>query len=649
MATEYAFVDPPSGERPEPATARPDVSQQQERARILQQFYRDFRLAKAHWEEWRQEARDLYDLIAGRQWPPEDEARMREQMRPMVTFNVAGKYLDSVVGLQINNRQDIRYFPREVGDAQVNELLTGAVAWGRDLSNMVDDETDAFFDCILTGLGWMEGYLDRDLDPGGVPAGSRVDPLEMFPDPRARKRNLEDARFVIRIRWVDQEEYQDIVGEEDAGNEPPELGALEAEDDNPLEFVEEPRDYDQPGTHTAIHRSRRPVADYQYWRRERAFFVRAQGYGERVFSAKQWAALEPLLKRAKRQYQATPLKRRVYYRAIIAGSRVVQYGLSPYQHGFTFHAITGKRDRNKGTWYGIGRAILDPQRWVNVFFSTILYTVMTNAKGGLLAENDAFENPRKAEAEWANPAAITWLQPGAISKGKIQLKEPARYPEGLDRLLQFSMAVLPQTSGLNLELLGLADRVQAGVVEAQRKQSAMAIIAWAFDAMRRYYRSMGRQLAAYVRDYVPENTLILVNGESGRQYVPLVKQHLPHTFDIIVDEAPTSTNMKERVWLVLEQLIPQLLQAGMTIPPEVLDYSPLPADLAEKWKQALQPDPQKRQIDEQMVANTLRKLVSEALRNETQAQLNQAKALKEAAEAGAAQADTGNIGGHNGP
>src|SRR5690554_6074104 len=117
MATEYAFVDPPSGERPEPATARPDVSQQQERARILQQFYRDFRLAKAHWEEWRQEARDLYDLIAGRQWPPEDEARMREQMRPMVTFNVAGKYLDSVVGLQINNRQDIRYFPREAGDA----------------------------------------------------------------------------------------------------------------------------------------------------------------------------------------------------------------------------------------------------------------------------------------------------------------------------------------------------------------------------------------------------------------------------------------------------------------------------------------------------------------------------------------------------
>ena len=217
---------------------------------------------------------------------------------------------------------------------------------------------------------------------------------------------------------------------------------------------------------------------------------------------------------------------------------------------------------------------MDPQRWVNKFFSTILYSLMTNAKGGLLAEEDAFTDARKAEAEWANPAAITWLRKGALSQGKVQDKAQAKYPEGMDRLMQFSMNAIPQVSGMNAELLGLAERVQAGVVEAQRKQSAMAVLAWAFDAMRRYYRSMGRQMGAYVRDYMSEGTLILVHGESGRQYVPLVKKQLAIVFDVVVDEAPTSVNQKERTWAVLETLIPQMLQAGMKMPKEILDYSP---------------------------------------------------------------------------
>src|SRR5687768_7170640 len=87
---------------------------------VLDAFRRRFKHAQSHWSSWRKEARDLYDLMAGHQWDTEDEAKMREELRPMVTFNVAGKYIDAVTGLQINNRQDIRFFPRELGDAKAN-------------------------------------------------------------------------------------------------------------------------------------------------------------------------------------------------------------------------------------------------------------------------------------------------------------------------------------------------------------------------------------------------------------------------------------------------------------------------------------------------------------------------------------------------
>jgi hypothetical protein len=602
---------------------------------VLSEYTSRFKHAKSHWDEWRTEARSLYDLVAGRQWDAVDESRLKDELRPMVTFNVSGKYMDAVTGLQINNRQDIRYYPREIGDAKLNELMTGAVSWGRDLCNAIDEETDAFYDATLTGLGWMEGYLDKDLEPGGVPAGQRVDNLEMFPDPSARKRNLEDARYLIRIRFVDHDEYEELMGEA-YGSEDTDLASVETEDDT-IELIEEPQDYDQtPGSASDHQRKKKcAIADYQFWRREKRWIAQAQGQ-QKELTDEEYETYKPFFEAAKKRgapMQLQQVKKKVYYRAFIGKGKVGQFGLSPYQQGFTYHAITGKRDRNKNTWYGIGRAIMDPQKWLNKFFSTILYAMMAGAKGGVLAEENTFKDSRKAESEWAKPNSITWLKEGALQKGKLQERQPAKYPEGLDRLMEFTLSSLPQTTGLNVELMGLADRVQAGVVEAQRKQSAMAIIAWAFDAMRRYYRSMGRQMARYVVDYMPEGTLVRVNGNDSQQYVPLVKQAVQMNFDIIVDEAPTSVNQQERVWLALQELIPQLLQAGIPVTPKVLDYAPLPQDLVQEWKKLLSGDPKKEQFDQQTMMATLRKLVSEAMKNETQAQLNTAKAQEAGASA----------------
>jgi hypothetical protein len=167
----------------------------------------------------------------------------------------------------------------------------------------------------------------------------------------------------------------------------------------------------------------------------------------------------------------------------------------------------------------------------------------------------------------------------------------------------------------------------------------MAIIAWAFDAMRRYYRSIGRQQARYVIDYVPEGTLVLINGEQSKQYVPVVKSDLAFKFDVIVDESPTSANMKERVWMVLENIIPALIKAGIKIPPEVLDYSPLPADLAQKWKQTMQPTPEEQKAQQRAKEAELAKAEGEAKEKHTEAELNLAQAKKALADASALPMD----------
>lgn len=630
---------------------------------VMVDFQSRMQWAMRHSQDWRNEAKDLFNHEAGHQWDPNDEARLKEQNRPMVTFNLMSKFIDACVGLQINNRQDIRCYPRTLGATQVNELATGAIDWCRDQCDAEYEDTDAGHDCLLTGMGWIETFLDDRFDPEGIVRNERRDPLEMFWDPRARKKNLSDRRWQCRLKRVRRDEYIELFGKEPTGSVV--IPGLDLNDPEPgMQIVERPQDYqDSPGGAVAYGYGY-VVADYQFSVVHAFWKVGAQfpeGASIQHFSDEEWAQTQPQLKEAGIPHRAERVRLLRFYRCWITGEGVDEVKQLPFQDGFTFHCITGKRDRNKNLWFGLGRNLKDPQRWVNAFFSSIIWQLMVNPKGGLLAEEDAFEDQQEAEDSWADPSKITWASPGAVTAGKIQPKEGGSYPQGMDRLMTFSMDALPGVSGINAELLGLTQQNQPGVVEAQRKQGALAIIAWYFDALRLYYKQCGRCMLSLIRDFMSDGRLIRIAGQNGAQYVPLLRDPLTQKFDIIVDEAPTSVNMKERVGGILMQILPMMIEAQLRIPPDVIDYLPLPADLAQKWKQLLQqpPSPQQQQAMQLQLAEKAAKISKDnASAGEAQAtaQLNLTKAqeigakaptdialdhvetIRKAAEAGAIQA-----------
>lgn len=616
--------------------------------------------AQRHSVDWREESIELYDYEAGKQWTAEDEARMKEQSRPMVTFNVMQKFIDAVCGLQINNRQEIKCYPRLVGKVGISDLATSAVEWTRNRSHIDIEESDAAHDLLLTGMGWMEHYYSDESysylnqSQKGYIGGERRDPIEMYWDPSARRKNLIDRRWQIRIKRMTPDEYYDKFGEYFSGSiDVPGVGS---EDQGNLQRIIKPQDYNSTDTGSgATQRGKINVVDYQWCCTHHYVTVQANFYGQtgvQQFSLDEWREIEPKLKKAAVPYQSKREKRLAYYRAWIAADGV-KGGIKELAHGFTFQCVTGKRERNSNLWYGLGRGIKDPQKWVNKFFSSILWQLSVNPKGGLLAEDDAFENIDEAEDTWADPSAITIVKKGAITNGKIQPKPAGTFPQGMSEMMQFSMNALPQTSGVNAELLGMTERTQPGVVEYQRKQGAMAIIAWFFDGLRRYYQEAGELTLCMVRDFISDGRLIRIAGQDGAQYVPLFRDPLTQEFDIIVDEAPTSVNMQERVFAVLQQVIPQLIQAGIKIPVEVMDYIPLPQALIEKWKEQLTPSPQEQQMQQQQQQTMQRAADASIAKDETSAQLNVAKAqetmvkaqivapaeaMRKAAEAGNIQA-----------
>lgn len=536
-------------------------------------------------DSWYSQARDDYDFISGRQWEIDDATELEAEDRPALTFNYSEKMVDAIIGAEVNNRQEVVFRPRGMEDAAGAEAYTEAARWARELSNAEHEESDALRDMLICGIGWTETRVDYTTDPDGRITIERIDPLEMDWDRAATRPGLVDRRWQCRTWWADLSAAQRAWPKFDFTQVG--IGLDDPAHNVGVTLRREGRAYDRGDKSTVdedIDRSDQVlIRHYQTYEIEPYYRVAA---GDQLVELD-----EPTFKRAKRDLDANGIRyakqnRRVYYRAFFCGDALLDGGLSPCQDGFTFTPITGKRDRNTISWYGVTRVMKDPQRWANKWLSQAVYILNANAKGGLLAETDAFVDPKKAEAEWARPDSITLLQPGGLEK--VKEKVPAPYPSGFDRLMSFALESLPMVTGINLEALGLANREQAGVLESQRKQAAYGILAPFFDSMRLYRREQGRILLSYLRHYIADGRWIRLLGKGADAAIQLNKLPDSVSFDIIVDQAPTAPDVKQRTWESLVQLIPALLKAGVPLPPDILDYTPLPTQLAQSWKQFVQ-------------------------------------------------------------
>lgn len=590
--------------------------------KIADQITAWFKSSREGLSSYRASIREDYDFYAGRQWDAADEQFLQENKRPIITFNRIGPTIDAVTGSERFNRQAIRYLPRTLDDGPLNEMITNVAQWVRDRSDAEDEESEAFQDCLITGIGFTDTWLDIDDDPDGQIRIQRISPLEMYWDINSRKRNLSDAVYMIRVRLMDIDEikqnwpgkklrFDEILTLDNEGSDPHDATAAK--------FYRN----DQSGRMAA--KKSIPVLQCQWWEKTPGFRVANPNGQVEELSQEELNSIKDIAP----EVQAVRITKKRYYQAFVAGGTLLEKeelhgGDVP---GFTFRPITGKRDEDRKTWFGLMRAMKDPQRWSNKFFSQILDIINSNAKGGILAEKGAFSNIRDAERKWAKPDAIVELNDGALSRGMIQERKPAPFPSGLDRLMQVAMGAVRDTTGVNLEFLGLAERTQPGVVEGARTRQGLTTLALFFDSLRRYRKEQGRLLLHFINRYIDEGTLIRIVGED--RYVQFSKQPDMMKFDIIVDEAPTSPNMKQEVWAGLQQVLPALIKSGFPLPPDIIDFLPLPSSVIAKFKKfyaSQAPSEEQQKMKDAAAQAQLQQLFADIKETESKALENAAKA-----------------------
>lgn len=596
--------------------------------------------------KWRAEAKKAYDFVAGEQWSPEERQVMEDLMRPVTVFNRIAPIVNAIVGHETANRQAVAYLPRQLGATPVAEVISQGAKWVREECGAEGEESDAFEDCVVTGEGWTNTEPDYDDDPDGMIVIDRVDPREMDIDPTCEKKNYKGAKWLCRTRKMEKARAREQWTHGDFEPASRQTGTAD-----PIDVIAAAFYHLDSGAEgrSGAERDLVLIHDFQWWEYEPIYRVPGQVLaanpvlmaaiaqtmpdvkpsetGLMTFTLKQWAVVAPMLPADLKPIQQ---RQRVYKRMFWSGMQVLEEKDCPTRDSFTYKAITAKRDHQKHMWYGIVRAMRDPQLWSNKFMSLALEIIATSAKGGVFAEIDAFEDPRKAEDDYADPAAMVYVKQGALSgpKPKIMPRPVSNAPPQMQELMMYANQSLNDAAGVNPAVMGFSKELDvSGVLEQTRLQAGLNLLSYLFDALRRYRKEQGTLLMKMMREYMPEGRLVKIDGPEGAQYVKLAFDSSIEKYDIVVDEAPTAPNVKQQTWetfvALAPHLPPQMMSPQFLLP--LLEYSPFPRALVQKWlKAANNPQAQQHAMMEQQLQAG--EILSKTREQNASAQLKEAQA-----------------------
>lgn len=600
-----------------------------------------FRILRSHfWADqesssvWRVQATADFGFKAGEQLSTDDKALLDAQQRPHIVFNRVETILKAVAGMQINGRSEIKFLPRNNDDTEVNEILTAASKWMADGCDAEDEQSSAFQDCCVCGMGWTEMRFSYDDNPEGAYIEEAIDPREMLWDRTARKKNLTDSRRRTRIRKMPLSDALQMF----RGKTKSQIDAQWANGndvDRATKSIEEKRIRDGEDSYEE-HDDKNEVTLVctEWWEREPYWRVADPMTNTLIdLTDEEHTKLKARFAALGMPLEAVQMTRKCYYRAWL-GNEYLGDSAAPCGNRFSWACITGEYDKQKRMFYGLVRVMRDPQMWANKFMSQIMQIMNSTAKGGILAEMSAFEDMEEAEETYALPEAITWMADGALSgqKPKIQPKPGQGDASAYVNLLQLAISSIKDVTGINLELLGQQDQNQPGILEHMRKQAGMTVLATQFDSFRKFLKEVGDKRLYFIQTRMSDGRLIRVVGDEYTRAVPLAKEKTTGEYDTIVDDAPTSPNQKEANWAIMQPMLVAFKEQLMGNPQVlimVLRYSPLPNALVEAIAKVINQqsnDPQKQQEAQQMKELAIQHLVADTNRLQSTAEMQNAKA-----------------------
>jgi len=589
---------------------------------------------------WQRDARGDFEFYTGEgQWSSDEKAILEEELRPVLTFNLTKSQVDLVIGMSEENKTIPRATPVDPSDGFLAEVLNDAIDWIRDTEDFDAEESAALESATICGRGYVA--VDFVPDPkrfGEIIMKEIVVPVsEVHVDPSARRPGWDDAAAVYWDRWLTKEDFKmkfpkvSNLKVEQMANEVDTFGTVMLSGDSvqsafepEVDFESDDSDYDDPLDMRFFDRTNNQirVVHMEYWETFKRYFIYREETGK-FEEVPQDLKLSDVKKQYLQEYgqpatvESLTDKRVRWF--IFTGKEILYDDVSPLPYpGFSIMPLMAFRDVSQRTanHFGLVRLIRDPQKEINKRWSQALNLLNQQVQPGVFAETEAFVNEKQAEQSMRTAGAITYINPGAISAGRIKERTVPNFPNAPMQMEQFSQDILKKITGINPDLLGQdRGRQEPGVVVRLRQQQGVMLLKPLFRNFNNMKKALFKRHLAIVMAYMPDEQILRILGQTDRYVIDkngIITDKLTQNqanirdvrnleYNIIGEEAPG--NMTKRM-LELSAFL-EMQQQGLPVPPDMIIEK---MDIAEtdktKWLQYIenQMKQQEQQQQEMMAA-----------------------------------------------
>ena len=497
-----------------------------ERLRKLENWWSQARQVQAESRYEQAIDQDFYD---GLQWSDEDRHELMERGQMPFVFNRIKPPVDWILGSEKRARMDFKVYPRGEEDTALAEVKTKLLKYVSDVNKSGFSRSKAFADAVIVGVGWLEdGILS---DPLEEPLYSRAeDWRNIWYDHLATEKDLSDARYVFRAKWVDldlsQAMFPDRKEALQAASKPHNLFSS---DDDEFYWLNNTITPDgrvrtsMPSVDAAYaaHQGRDRVRLVEGWYREPCQVQVLRGHPR--YEGAILRDNDPDMAAVVASGQCTLFQAtRLIVRCAIfidgghsdspAGGTtgvLLQDVPSPYRHNrFPFTPVWGYRRGRDRTAYGVIRNLRDIQEDLNKRRSKALYILSTNK---MIADNNAFDDWDEVAEEMYRPDGILRKRPGS----EVSLFNETRIAEEHVQMERADAKYIQDVSGVTDENLGRETNAQSGKAIVARQEQGSLVTAELFDNLRLATQLQGELKLSLIEQYYDQPKIVRLLGPRG--------------------------------------------------------------------------------------------------------------------------------------
>lgn len=613
---------------------------------------------------------DMFDHI---QYSQEDIEILEDRGQVPIVFNLVQTTVNWLLGTQRRAPTDFRILARKKDGLQAAERKTELMKFVSDANSFVHEESMAFAGAVKAGMGWIETGQGGDDDPAKVVMRSESW-RNMLWDSTAVKYGLEDARYIMRTKWLDTDTaislWPNRQAEIEMSRSAPAMGITSLDDlgDDAMDSVElEHFGGLGSGMRGTPLISRDRVRIMEVWFKRNVTDARTMKGGQfdgEIFDP--WSEGHIIdLNAGFASLIARP--RQIVHVAIMCERGLLDLRRSPYRHNqYPFTPVWGYRRARDGMPYGLIRGLRDIQRDLNRRAAKSLHHLSTTR---ITVQEGAVPDLEELRNEAARPDGIIIHKAGHPAP---QIHTDTQVASAHLEMMDRDASMIQQVGGVTDENLGRKTNASSGIAIERRQNQGALSTSMFFDNLTQSRRQHGAKVMVNIETFYSEQEEFRITDARGnpdwRNINDGETENAIAAFkaDFVITEEDHRSTMRQAQAAQLLELATQLSATAPQIVVGILDLivesldvpkrdelvkrirqitgatdpdadpnNPTPEMVAQQKAQAEQQEMQKRQAMAALseVEAKARKITAEATKAESNAATDMIGQLKAAMEA----------------